>query len=69
MAIESAKCLKRKCLHYIGFQNNSEPFDELEECVVCSAFPSGIPDEIAYGDNKHLKPVSGDHGIQYEIRK
>jgi len=33
---------------------------------VCAAFPDGIPNEIAYGKNKHAKPFPGDHGIQYE---
>jgi hypothetical protein len=35
---------------------------------VCAAFPSGsgIPHDIAYGDNLHLEPVEGDHGIQFE---
>lgn len=33
---------------------------------VCEAFPDGIPDEIAYGENTHQEPYPGDHGIQYE---
>lgn len=32
---------------------------------VCDAFPQGIPQMFIDGDNKHRKPVKGDHGIQY----
>jgi hypothetical protein len=32
----------------------------------CSAFPDGIPDEIAQNLVRHTKPYPGDHGIQYE---
>jgi hypothetical protein len=39
---------------------------EATEFVYCKAFPDGIPSEIAYGDNKHLKPYPGDNGIQYK---
>lgn len=34
--------------------------------VTCDAFPDGIPDEIAYGDDLHLRPVLGDRGLQFE---
>ena len=60
------KCYFRKCIHYIGIENNSKPFDEEQEKCVCEAFPNGIPDDIAYGDNDHTKPVEGDNGIQYK---
>ena len=30
---------------------------EVDERNVCEAFLDGIPDEIAYGGNKHLKPL------------
>ncbi len=39
---------------------------ELDERLFCDAFPDGIPEEIAYGDNLHLKPVKGDHGLQFQ---
>lgn len=32
----------------------------------CRAFPGGIPDEIAHGNNPHTEPYPGDHGIQFE---
>lgn len=57
-------CSKRGCLHFRGV---SQPDGtEMTERVVCDAFPDGIPDEIAYGDNLHLKPFPGDHGIQFQ---
>jgi len=40
--------------------------EESTEVNYCKAFPDGIPDEIAYGDNKHTEPYPGDNGIQYE---
>jgi hypothetical protein len=39
---------------------------EMTERWACAAFPEGIPDEIAYGDDLHEEPHAGDHGIQYE---
>lgn len=65
MLIKS-NCRKRGCKHFLGVKNDSKPFDEQEERVVCRAFPDRIPNVIAYGDNKHLKPFRGDHGIQFE---
>jgi hypothetical protein len=32
----------------------------------CDAFPEGIPREIVFGPRKHVFPVDGDHGIQFE---
>jgi len=62
-------CYFRDCKNYIGAVNNSDPFDESKEFCACEAFPDGIPDDIAYGDNLHEKPVEGDHGIQYEKKE
>jgi len=61
------ECRKRRCKHYLGVKNDSEPFDESKERNYCEAFPDGIPEEIAYGDNLHLTPFPGDHGIQFEV--
>lgn len=58
------KCDARHCVYYDGV---SQPDGtEMTERVVCRAFPEGIPDEIAYGDNKHTAPFPGDHGIRYK---
>lgn len=59
------KCYERKCRYYLGV---SQPDGtEMTERVVCNAFPNGIPDEIAYGDNKHLKPLPDQmNDIVYE---
>jgi len=58
-------CFKRRCMYYIGVDQPDGT--ELSERVICEAFPEGIPDEIAYGDNKHDKPLP-DQGndIVYE---
>lgn len=62
--IEEPKCSIRKCVHLIGvFQEND---DESSERPCCKAFPRGIPDEIAYGDNLHTSPYPGDGGILYK---
>ena len=62
-----SKCQKRNCKHLGGFIN--EGGEEGTERVVCKAFPKGIPDEIAYGNNKHLEPFPGDNGIQFEPKE
>lgn len=65
--LATPRCYERQCRHFIGA---SQPDGtELTERVVCAAFPTGIPDEIAYGDNLHLEPYIGDHGIRYEKRE
>ena len=62
-----SRCWTRRCKHFIGV---SQPDGtELTERVVCKAFPDGIPDEIAYGDNLHLSPWGDDNGIQFERAK
>lgn len=50
------ECYKRKCKHFLGVGGDEE---EENEFVYCEAFPDGIPDEIAYGKNKHLTPLPG----------
>lgn len=62
--IKEPKCSQRRCVHFIGVLQPDGT--EREERLVCNAFPDGIPSSIAYGDNLHLTPVEGDHGIQYE---
>ena len=59
-------CYKRNCKYYLGVKNDG---DESTERNYCEAFPDGIPNEIADGKNKHLKPYKGDHGIQFEREK
>jgi hypothetical protein len=31
----------------------------------CTAFPAGIPIEIAANEVDHRQPVEGDHGVQF----
>lgn len=61
------ECEKRGCKHYL----NVRPAEKTEIVgpAVCKAFPYGIPNEIAYGDNPHTTPYPGDHGIQYEAKQ
>jgi hypothetical protein len=54
MSILEPNCFKRKCKHFLGVIQPDG--NEMSEKVNCSAFLEGIPDEIAYGTNKHLVP-------------
>ena len=59
------RCFTRKCKHYIGVIQPDGT--EMTETNACSAFPKGIPDQIAYGKNPHIKPWPGqDNDIIYE---
>lgn len=62
--IGEPNCSKRNCEYFLGVRQDGGV--EMAEVVVCAAFPKGIPDEIAYGENKHTKSYPGDHGIQYK---
>lgn len=33
----------------------------------CSAFPSGVPDEIYLGGFDHRRPFTGDGGVLFEL--
>lgn len=46
-------CHKRNCKHFLGVDQPDGT--EMTERVICEAFPNGIPEEIAYGSNKHEK--------------
>lgn len=61
--LTTPRCYERRCRHLIGA--SSQTSEQLQR-PICSAFPKGIPEEIAYGDDLHLEPRDGDHGIQYE---
>lgn len=50
------KCHKRRCKNYVGTLSDGVEVNERHQCL---AFPEEIPDSIAYGSNKHLKPVRG----------
>ena len=53
--IKEPKCSIRKCLHFLGVKQPDGT--EQTERVVCKSFPDKIPDEIAYGNNPHTKPL------------
>lgn len=50
-------CRVRKCRYFEGLIQPDGT--ELFEVVVCAAFPNGIPSDIAFGRNKHTKPIFG----------
>jgi len=51
------KCFERKCIHFLGAKSLDLLDTERDEFVYCLAFPDGIPEDIAYGNNKHLVPI------------
>ncbi len=56
------KCFQRNCRYYIGVIQPDGT--ELTETHACPAFPEGVPEEITYGDNRHLtkhKDQVGDY--------
>jgi hypothetical protein len=57
-------CYRRKCRFFQGVRYLGE--GEETEVIYCAAFPDGIPEEIANGDDLHDKSVKGDHGITFE---
>ena len=41
----------------------------MENTLICEAFPMGIPEVIFRGDNLHIEPFPGDHGLKYKARE
>ena len=62
--LAAPNCWKRKCKNYTGVIQPDGT--EMSETNACKAFPTGIPNVIAYGENLHLEPFEGDNGIQFE---
>ena len=61
-------CFTRKCKHFTGVDQPDGT--EMTERVVCEAYPKGIPGDIAYGDDLHLKVRSDQKNqIIYEEEK
>lgn len=51
--LNTPNCFKRKCIWFGGVKQPDGT--ELTEHLYCEAFPKGIPDNIAYGNHKHLR--------------
>lgn len=52
-------CFTRNCRHYWGHTRSFDPEGPIQ---TCAAYPAGIPDEIAYGDNEHADIQEGQFG-------
>lgn len=67
--LREPECFRRGCKHFLGVGNDDPDGNEIGEYVKCEAFPDGIPDEIAYGDDPHLSPVPGQgNDIVFEAK-
>jgi hypothetical protein len=64
--IQQPNCSIRNCKHYLGVNSEEE---EENERNCCKAFPDKIPDEIAYGDNLHLSPLSEQESDLIYVKK
>lgn len=58
--LAAPSCHLRGCKHFLGVLQSDGT--EATEVVYCKAFPEGIPDDIAYGNNPHLEVVPGQEG-------
>ena len=64
--LKESNCKKRNCSHFIGEVEDKEKGQKL----LCRAFLFGIPDEIAFGNNKHLVPLEGQENcLVYEKKE
>lgn len=60
-----SRCERRNCKHLRGWKQPDGT--EESEVVVCAAYPNGIPPEIAYGEDLHLKVREDqDNELVYE---
>lgn len=53
--LDTPRCYERNCKFFEGVRWLGS--EESTEANVCPAFPQGIPEEIAYGNNLHTKPL------------
>ena len=65
--LRQPQCSKRNCKYFTGvFQSDGT---ESTERPACLAYPEGIPDEIAYGEDLHQEIRDDqDNDIIYEKR-
>jgi len=69
------QCYVRKCINFISIEDTKKERSKKSTVdgviLTCKAFPNGegIPDDIAYGENLHLKPFPKDNGILFEKAK
>ena len=66
MQIEEPRCYSRRCIHFEGAKiaGNSTSGKAI---VICPAYPKGIPERIAYGDELHLEVQDDQKGtLTYE---
>ena len=70
------KCFKRGCVYFATIKNqkykvgkvNGKEYIDTEVSPKCIAYPDGIPEEIAYGDDLHNK-LRGDEAEPVKFEK
>ena len=64
--LQEPQCSKRQCKHFRGVTQlvNDRGVSRGEAFQVpwCFAFPSGIPDRIAYGEDPHVEHAADQFG-------
>lgn len=62
--IAEPNCSLRGCIHFLGLKKEAEGI----YTPLCRAYPQGIPSNIAYGSELHLRALPGDHGFQFSSK-
>ena len=64
--MQAPRCFERQCKHFRGVTEIVDAKGvgggELAQVPWCSAFPSGIPDRIAFGDDPHVERAADQFG-------
>ena len=64
--IAEPRCFTRHCMHYRGVtelvDRNGRSLGEAGQVHWCFAFPSGIPERIAYGEDLHTSRARDQFG-------
>jgi len=55
--MSAPKCYDRNCIYYMGHDHVGDKLIQ-----TCAAYPEGIPDSIAYGDDLHHTVLDGQVG-------
>jgi len=67
METEEPRCYTRRCVHFEGLKTIGPRPTSGKIVVICPAYPNGIPQRIAYGDDPHSEVQDDQKGtLTYE---